>query len=239
MSQHATTSKTWRIIRTALPGALAIGLAALVVMTEVGTLPKPGFYETAAQIIPVLIVALAIEGHAQKLWSRLRFAYKLQVFFCLALGELAAILAAAGTFAASPRTVARQIVADWDLDLDQKTMDAAIKAEPGRYADIFGLPDIVVRRAIRQRADDGGILVKVVEEWLNLRLTPDDFAVLVGPNIFWSNVLAGVTISGLVFGFLAVLTCAFLPEDRVRLLLEPPEEDEEEDEEDEEDKRHS
>jgi hypothetical protein len=65
--------------RTLDSRGLAIGVAGFVSQFPAG-LPRPNLYEAAAQIIPVLIVTLAIENQAHQLWARLRFGYKLQVF---------------------------------------------------------------------------------------------------------------------------------------------------------------
>ena len=208
----------WRRIRSVLPGAAAVGVVVLVMQFEFGQLPKPGFYEMAAQVIPVLIVALAIEGQAHRLWTNLRTVYKLQVFLCLALGQIAAIVAAAGAFAATPASLARQVVDEWGPS--RREVEAAIRQDPGEFAEGVGLPVRVVRRAIDQQTDEGEVLVEVLEEMLHRQ--PDAVSRFVGPDLFWSNLLAGITVSGLVFGVLAVLVCAFLPQERVRGLLKHP-----------------
>jgi NhaP-type Na+/H+ or K+/H+ antiporter len=48
-------------------------------------------YEMAAQIIPVLILALALESQVKDRWRKWRGAFRLQTILALLLGELAAV----------------------------------------------------------------------------------------------------------------------------------------------------
>jgi hypothetical protein len=70
-----------------------IGLILILVWAVLpgGTRAQPGFYEAAAQIIPVLILALAVE----RLWSRWTLPYRTIVLVPLVAGEIAALSAAA------------------------------------------------------------------------------------------------------------------------------------------------
>jgi energy-converting hydrogenase Eha subunit A len=55
---------------------------------------QPSFYEAAAQIIPVLILALAVE----QLWIRLSFTELVLIMAALVIGETAALISAALAF---------------------------------------------------------------------------------------------------------------------------------------------
>ena len=74
---------------------LAVGTASIVILAWAflpgGTRAQPGFYETAAQIIPVLILALAVE----QLWGGWTLPYRAVVLVPLVAGEIAALSAAA------------------------------------------------------------------------------------------------------------------------------------------------
>lgn len=53
----------------------------------------------AAQVIPVLIVAIAVENRAHAFWGRISNIYNAQIVLFLAIGELCAIVAASGVIA--------------------------------------------------------------------------------------------------------------------------------------------
>lgn len=82
-----------RIVR-AWPTVVVIGAGIGVASLRYGSLPDPSFYETCAQIIPVLIVALAVESRARDFWGKMATAYNAQIVAFLAVGELSALLAA-------------------------------------------------------------------------------------------------------------------------------------------------
>ena len=68
-----------------------------------GDLPGKDFYAIAAQVIPVLLVALAIETHRDVLSDFPRWGYWL-VFGALVVGEVIAFIALSGTLAAPSNT---------------------------------------------------------------------------------------------------------------------------------------
>jgi hypothetical protein len=81
-----------------LPLVLASASAVAVYLSDgIYTLPVQSFYGTAAQIIPILIVAFALENRAVAFLSdpRARI-YRAQLFLFLAAGELFALLGASG-----------------------------------------------------------------------------------------------------------------------------------------------
>jgi hypothetical protein len=124
----------------AVAGTLAIGV--LVGILPVGRIPGPDFYATAAQIIPVLLVALSVERAARELWAVTPRWMRGYTFTALAASELCAILASSGVIAEAPDDAAR----------------------------------------------------------------PSQF---VGPGLLGTYVLLGVTVLGLVAGFLSVMYLAF------------------------------
>ena len=87
-------------------GTLAVALAPLVVVAVVllpwGSFPTPNFYSSAAQTIPVLLVALAVESSARELWEAVAPWIRVYTFVALAVGELAAIVGASGVIASAP-----------------------------------------------------------------------------------------------------------------------------------------
>lgn len=81
------------------PLGLAVAGGYLLERVHYGKLPEPSFYEMVAQIIPVLIVALAVENRAHAFWGRISNVYNAQIVLFLAVGELSAITAASGVVA--------------------------------------------------------------------------------------------------------------------------------------------
>jgi len=76
--------------------ALAAGAAAFF-SGGLFRLPAQSFYGTAAQIIPILIVAFAVERRASALYSDRRTkVYRTLLFAFLCVGELCALLGASG-----------------------------------------------------------------------------------------------------------------------------------------------
>lgn len=202
----------WVKIGPWIPVPLAI-VVALGIMQAGPQLPRPEFYETAAQIIPVLVVTLAIENQAHRLWARLSFGYKLDVFIFLALGELAAILAASRTISALPDAAAQDDTAELGPRAKDEIEAAISVGDPQRLADVLRSPLDVVERELRLNADADTIVANVFRD--RFLLDPDLTGQLVGPDAGWSSLLAAVTVAGLVFGFVAVLLCAFVPKDRL------------------------
>jgi len=88
----ANLSRLW-------PLALAVGGGLILARIEYGSMPEPSFYEMAAQVIPVLIVAIAVESRAHAFWGRISNVYNAQIVLFLAVGELSAIIAASGVIA--------------------------------------------------------------------------------------------------------------------------------------------
>jgi hypothetical protein len=65
-------------------------------MLPIGKPPPPEFYSAAAGIIPLLIIALALEGRARDVWDPYPGYIRFTVIVALCLGELAGILGASG-----------------------------------------------------------------------------------------------------------------------------------------------
>jgi hypothetical protein len=87
------------VLRRFWPSTVALFGAVVLARIEYGTLPESSFYEMAAQVIPILIVALAVENRAHAFWGRISNVYNVQVVVFLAVGELSAIVAASGVIA--------------------------------------------------------------------------------------------------------------------------------------------
>jgi hypothetical protein len=87
----------WIVIGVSLvPAVIFIGF---VMAFDTFELPGRNYYATAAQVIPVLVVALALEARAQKVFPNdqpARTALKIQLFLFLLLGEAAAFLGMSG-----------------------------------------------------------------------------------------------------------------------------------------------
>ena len=77
-----------------LAAALGVGAYAYV---SGGPAPVHSFYETTALVIPVLIVALAVERPALAIFEGAR-AYRIPVFLFLLIGESCALMGASGVF---------------------------------------------------------------------------------------------------------------------------------------------
>jgi hypothetical protein len=75
-------------------------------IAPLGEFPDPDFYSSAAQIIPVLLVALAVESSARELWETVAPWVRWYTFIVLAAGELAAIVASSGVIANAPEALA-------------------------------------------------------------------------------------------------------------------------------------
>jgi hypothetical protein len=78
-----------------LPVAAAV-VAAVVTLTP-GPAPVHSFYDTAALVMPVLIVALAVEGRPLKI-LRGNNAARVLMFIALLAGESAALVGSSGVF---------------------------------------------------------------------------------------------------------------------------------------------
>ncbi|MGA7705816.1 MAG: hypothetical protein WB998_13075 [Solirubrobacteraceae bacterium] len=78
---------------------LAAGLvAALYTYVSGGPGPVHSFYETTALVIPVLILALAVERRALAIFEGQATAYRILVFLFLLIGESCALMGASGVF---------------------------------------------------------------------------------------------------------------------------------------------
>jgi hypothetical protein len=106
-------SRTGRRARqVAIPIALLVPLV-LAIVTGVliysahGELPVAQFYVLAAQIIPILMIAFALEGRATALLSdpQIKF-YRAQLFVFLLGGEVFALLGASGALRGETSTLA-------------------------------------------------------------------------------------------------------------------------------------
>jgi hypothetical protein len=79
-----------------VPFALAVAAGAFSYLSD-ARLPVPGFYELAAQIIPILMIAFALESRATEFLSDPQIkVYRLQLFLFLLGGEIFALLGASG-----------------------------------------------------------------------------------------------------------------------------------------------
>jgi hypothetical protein len=88
-----------------LAWGLLLGVAGSVifaVVADIGYLPPPSFYEASAQIGPVLLVALAVEGSARAVWDEGPALLRWLLIVSLLAGEIVAIVAASGVIAADP-----------------------------------------------------------------------------------------------------------------------------------------
>jgi hypothetical protein len=86
---------------------VAAGIVAAVAVVVVAilpgpTLPEQAFYGVAAQIFPVLLVALVVEARMDDFWRERPRSVRWPLFATLGLGELFALVAASGTLAATP-----------------------------------------------------------------------------------------------------------------------------------------
>jgi hypothetical protein len=78
---------------------LAAIVAAVLALVSSGDGPAQSFYGTAAAIIPVLMVALAVEGRAADAFEgESGNAYRVLLFVFLLMGETCALLGASGIF---------------------------------------------------------------------------------------------------------------------------------------------
>jgi len=77
--------------------------------------PNDSYYGTAAQIIPILLVALAIEGRSGRFWSApgVRL-YGGLLLGTLAVGELSALLGATGVFTHDIYDAAGDVIGESD-----------------------------------------------------------------------------------------------------------------------------
>lgn len=84
-------------VSLAAPVILAVTAGIFIYLTDAGSLPVPDFYGLAAQIIPILMIAFALEGRATDLLSdpQLKL-YRLQLFLFLLGGEIFALIGASG-----------------------------------------------------------------------------------------------------------------------------------------------
>jgi|tagenome__1003787_1003787.scaffolds.fasta_scaffold19482831_1 hypothetical protein len=84
---------TWRALALAVPVLFALGAALIVGVGDVGELPRDDFHSAAAQIIPVLLLALVVEGQSNDLWGTPEGRpVRTVVLLMLLLGELSALL---------------------------------------------------------------------------------------------------------------------------------------------------
>ena len=95
--------KTWLAWAAKRPQYGPVGVVALFVLVVLllppGNLPSPNFYTVAAQIMPVLLVALAVEARLRDVWDKMPGSYRAQLIATLMIGETIAILAASGVLA--------------------------------------------------------------------------------------------------------------------------------------------
>lgn len=97
---HPTQSKRGVVLW--LPVAAAI-VAAVVTLTP-GPKPVHSFYDTAALVMPVLIVALAVESRALEI-LRDNDAARVLMFIALLAGESAALVGSSGVFRGHTRSM--------------------------------------------------------------------------------------------------------------------------------------
>src|SRR4051794_18769595 len=71
---------------------ITVAFVLLAIFGNVGSLPPPDFYSAAAQITPVLIVALAVEGRARAVWDVVPTTTRWLLVGSLLVGETVAIV---------------------------------------------------------------------------------------------------------------------------------------------------
>jgi hypothetical protein len=109
---------------------VAIPIASVLVATLLpfGSLPPTSFYSSAAQIIPVLIVALAVESRARDVWDNVPRVTKYALIGSLLLGQAVAIVASSGLIAVAPDNYSDYIVTR------ESDLEAGILVGPGLLA---------------------------------------------------------------------------------------------------------
>jgi hypothetical protein len=118
--QHVQPSQTPEAMLDglAIPAALVFpivvaAVAGILIATSDGQLPRPQFYEIAATVIPVLVVAFAVEDRAGRLFKgRRMWIYRAQLFLFLLGGELFAFLGLSGVLRHDARDFALGAVAE-------------------------------------------------------------------------------------------------------------------------------
>jgi len=71
----------------------AVGAFLIVLLGDIGELPKDEFHNTAAQIIPVLLLALVVESRPDAIWgTESARPIRALVLAFLLIGELSALL---------------------------------------------------------------------------------------------------------------------------------------------------
>lgn len=84
------------------PVLVAVGLVAFlllvlaVALSPIGNPPSQSFYNSAAAIMPLLVIALAVEKTAREAWSREFNGFRRGLMAVLCVGELVAIVGASG-----------------------------------------------------------------------------------------------------------------------------------------------
>lgn len=72
-------------------------VVSLIVYKFPAEVPDTNFYGIVAQVIPVLIVAVALDGRGQDMWDRTPSEYRWQITVGLLGAQIAALLVIAGT----------------------------------------------------------------------------------------------------------------------------------------------
>jgi hypothetical protein len=84
------------------PVLVLVGLVAFLLLvlalalSPIGNRPSQSFYNSAAAIMPLLVIALAVEKAARDAWSREFKRFRPVLMFVLCVGELVAIIGASG-----------------------------------------------------------------------------------------------------------------------------------------------
>jgi hypothetical protein len=90
-----------------LPWIVGTGIFSAIVVVVLALMPGPAlpekaFYGVAAQIFPILLLALVVEARMDEFWRQRPRSVRWSLFGSLGFGELLALVAASGTFAATP-----------------------------------------------------------------------------------------------------------------------------------------
>jgi riboflavin transporter FmnP len=108
--------------------AILTGSVLVATLLPFGSLPPTSFYSSAAQIIPVLIVALAVESRSRDVWDNVPRVTKYALIGSLMLGQAVAIVASSGLVAIDPNDYSNYIVTK------ESDLEAGILVGPGLLA---------------------------------------------------------------------------------------------------------
>jgi hypothetical protein len=79
-----------------IPGVAVIVVVVVLAILPGGRRASVSFYETAAQVFPVLLVGLAVEDQLRLFSGRLAPEFRWQIIIAIAIGEFVSVLAISG-----------------------------------------------------------------------------------------------------------------------------------------------